>query len=77
MFQSRKESQSGEGHEQKGEGGEMLSEDVEEQGVLPLAAENSSHKGFFIHVFYLLHFVKFNINKAIWETINGKSKTKF
>lgn len=25
--------------------GEMVSEDVEEQGVLPLATETSSHKG--------------------------------
>ena len=54
-----------------------MSEDVEERGVLPPAVENSGHKGFFIHVFYLLQFVKFSTNKAICETIDGKSKTKF
>ena len=77
MFQSKKESHSGERHEQEGEWGELVSEDVEEWGVFPPAAENSSHKRFFIHVFYLLHFVKFNINKAICETNDGKSKTNF
>ena len=55
----------------------MVSEDVKELGVLPPAVENSGHKGFFIHVFYLLQFVKFNINKAICKTIDGKSKIKF
>lgn len=77
MSQSKKESQSGEGHEQEGYWGKMVSEDVEERGVLPPAVENSGHEGFFIHVFYLLQFVKFNINKAICKTIDGKSKTKF
>ena len=52
MFQSKKESQSGDGHEQEGEGGEMVPEDVEEQGILPLAAETSSHKGF-LHPCYV------------------------
>ena len=77
MFQSRKGSQSGEQHEQQGEWGERVSEDVEEQGSLLPADETSSHKGSFIHVFYLLHFVKFNINKDIWEIIDGKSKSNF
>ena len=42
-----------------------MSDDVEEQGGLLPAAETSSHKGSFIHIFHLLHFVKFNFNKAI------------
>ena len=77
MFQSRKGRQSVEKHEQEGEWGEMVSEDIEEKGGLPPVAENSGHKGFFIHVFYIFHFMKLNINKAICETIDGKSKTNF
>ena len=77
MYQSRKGRQSVEKHEQEGEWGEMVSEDIEEKGGLPPVAENSSHKGFFIHVFYIFHFMKLNINKAICETIDGKSKTNF
>ena len=64
MFQSRKESQSLEEHEQEGEGGEMESEDVEEQDVLPPAAETSNHKEFFIHVMYFLYFKEFTVRKS-------------
>ena len=47
---SKKGNQSGEGNQQDGEGGEMMSEDAEEQGSFPEAGETSSDKESLVHI---------------------------
>ena len=41
-----------------------MSENIEEQGGLPAAAETSSLKGSFVAVMYLQHFMKLNIKNT-------------
>ena len=52
-------------NEQEEEWGQMVSENIEEQGGLPAAAaETSSLKGSFVAVMYLQHFMKLNIKNT-------------